>query len=398
MVVTARHMVEHVFPAVVVRQWVVVFPKRLRYFMNHDAGCLNRVAGIALSEVQRATAGASTSPAAVGRTGGVLFVLRFGATLNAHVHLHLCMLDGVVAQGRQGLAFRGAQVDEACVQRVQAAVRQRVLGLFERPGLLSRETVVGMQGWGHSGGFSVHAGERLLRYCARPMFAGERLVWAGGGAQVRYRLPWAALQRHRPGLQGVIELRLSASEFLDRVAELIPPPREHRQRYFGVLAPNSPWRAQVTAQAGRKLVAGSKAPRPKTVRADCGTPRLGHPARYLWAQLLARIYGVFVRKSSGCGGRVRLIGFITEPATVRQILEHVGEPASAPAIAPARSPPVAVNGQQLTAPEAVEAIPELEFDQTANLAAEAGHDRLVADAGADAEPIPDLEFDQTLGW
>ena len=80
---------------------------------------LNRVAGIALSEVQRATAGASTNTATVGRSGGVLFVHRFGATLNAHVHLHLCMLDGVVAQGRQGLAFRGAQVDEACVQRVQ---------------------------------------------------------------------------------------------------------------------------------------------------------------------------------------------------------------------------------------------------------------------------------------
>ena len=70
MVVTARHMVEHVFPAVVVRQWVVVFPKRLRYFMNHDAGCLNRVAGIAMREVQRATAGASTSTAAAGRSGG----------------------------------------------------------------------------------------------------------------------------------------------------------------------------------------------------------------------------------------------------------------------------------------------------------------------------------------
>ena len=74
------------------------------------------------------------------------------------------------------------------LDRVQALVRQRVLGLFERRGLLSRETVVGMQGWGHSGGFSVHAGERLLRYCARPMFAGERLVWAGGGAQVRCRV------------------------------------------------------------------------------------------------------------------------------------------------------------------------------------------------------------------
>ena len=176
------------------------------------------------------------------------------------------MLDGVVAQGRQGLEFRGAQVDEACVERVQAAVRRRVLGLFERRGLLSMETVAGMQGWGHSGGFSVHAGERvaaqdragrerLLRYCARPMFASERLVWAGGGVQVRYRLPWAALQGHRleQQQQRSIELRLSASEFLDRVAALIPPPRKHPHRYFGVLVPNSPWRALVVAQAGRKL-------------------------------------------------------------------------------------------------------------------------------------------------
>ena len=95
---------------------------------------------------------------------------------------------------------------------------------------------------------------------------------------------------------------------------------------------------------------------------------------------------------------MRLVGFITEPATVRHILEHVGEPASAPAIAPARSPPVEANAQQLMGPEAVEAIPELEFDQTANQAAETVHDRLVADAGANAEPIPELEFDQTLGW
>ena len=85
--------------------------------------------------------------------------------------------------------------------------------------------------------------ERLLRYCARPMFAGERLVWAGGGAQVRLRLPWVALQGHRLGQQRCIELRLSAGEFPDRIAALIPPPRKHRQRYFGVLAPNSPCRA-----------------------------------------------------------------------------------------------------------------------------------------------------------
>ena len=82
-----------------------------------NAGCLIRVAGIAMSEVQRATAGASTSTAEASRGGVVLFAHRFGATLSAHLLLHLCILDGVVAQG---LAFRGAQVDEACVERVHA--------------------------------------------------------------------------------------------------------------------------------------------------------------------------------------------------------------------------------------------------------------------------------------
>ena len=110
---------------VAVRQWVVVFPKRVRYFVNIDAGCLNRVAGIVMREVQRATAGASTSTAPAARSGGVLFVHRFGAALNAYVHLHLCVLDGVVAQGQSGLVFRGAQVDEACVERVRMQSRLR---------------------------------------------------------------------------------------------------------------------------------------------------------------------------------------------------------------------------------------------------------------------------------
>ena len=95
---------------------------------------------------------------------------------------------------------------------------------------------------------------------------------------------------------------------------------------------------------------------------------------------------------------MRAVGFSPEPALVRQILEHIGERTTAPVIAPARSPPLAMNGQQLTAPEGVfELIPELEFDQTASLAAEAGHDQWTNPARADAEPIPELEFDQTLG-
>ena len=75
------------------------------YGCSVDAGCLNRVAGIAMSEVQRATAGASTSTAKAAHSGG----------LSVHAGMR------VAAQDRAGR-------------------------------------------------------ERLLRYSARPMFAGERLV------------------------------------------------------------------------------------------------------------------------------------------------------------------------------------------------------------------------------
>ena len=68
---------------------------------------------------------------------------------------------------------RRARVDEACVARVQAAVRQRVLGLFEWRGLLSWEMAGVMQWWEHRGGFSVHAGERVA---ARDSAGRERLL------------------------------------------------------------------------------------------------------------------------------------------------------------------------------------------------------------------------------
>lgn len=44
-------------------------------------------------------------------------------------------------------------------------------------------------------------------------------------------------------------LQLTPLELIDRIAALVPPPRTYRHRYFGVLAPNSPLRAAVTAMA-----------------------------------------------------------------------------------------------------------------------------------------------------
>ncbi len=80
---------------------------------------------------------------------------------------------------------------------------------------------------------------------------------AGRISQVRYVLPrhkaanWVVQRRGRkstrPGANGVVEL--SPFEFLDRLADLVPPPRKHRHRYHGVFAPNHKLRPAVTALA-----------------------------------------------------------------------------------------------------------------------------------------------------
>jgi hypothetical protein len=41
MVETAAHLIDQVFPQVPVRQWVLSFPKRLRYFLARDSDLLN---------------------------------------------------------------------------------------------------------------------------------------------------------------------------------------------------------------------------------------------------------------------------------------------------------------------------------------------------------------------
>ncbi len=237
-----------------------------------------------------------------------------------------------------------------------------------------------MLAWEHAGGFSLDASiriaahdraglERLLRYCARPPFALERLEWRSAGAEgeVVYHLP-------RPAPDGRTVVRLSPLEFLGRLAALLPPPRVHRHRYHGVLAPNSPLRPLVTASAGAK----SGAPLPRSAARSPAQepipPRRRVSSR--WAALLARIYDVFPLSCPHCGATLRLVAFLTDPFSTHRILSHIGEPTRPPDLHPPRGPP------------------ELEFD----LDAGPGFDQTPSFDPAAPEPIPALHFDQTRSW
>jgi len=69
--------------------------------------------------------------------------------------------------------------------------------------------------------------ERLLRYCARPPVALERLEQLGEDALI-YRFD-------QPQPDGRTQLRLTPLQLIERLAALIPPPRLHRHRYHRVL-------------------------------------------------------------------------------------------------------------------------------------------------------------------
>ena len=173
-------------------------------------------------------------------------------------------------------------------------------------------------------------------------------------ARIRYVLPrhkaanWVRPGRKstRPGATGVVEL--SPFEFLDRLADLVPPPRKHRHRYHGVFAPNHRLRRAVTALAIGNIAkphdagAGGHAGDGHATGGCCDTqarPRSHDTSRIAWAKLMARVGEEFPLECPVCGGDIRLIAFITEPGPIRKILTHLGEPLEPPPVSPARGPP-----------------------------------------------------------
>ena len=84
--------------------------------------------------------------------------------------------------------------------------------------------------------------ERLVRYCAPPPIAQERLGRLTGD-QLVYSL-------RKPTLDGRTELVLTPLELLERLSMLVPPPRVHKHGYCGILAPNAGLRRAVIESAG----------------------------------------------------------------------------------------------------------------------------------------------------
>jgi len=66
-----------------------------------------------------------------------------------------------------------------------------------------------------------------------------------------------------------------------------------------------------------------------------GTGEKSPPRGWSWAALMHRAFAVDVLACPHCGGRLRLIATLHDPAVIRKILAHLGRAPSRPSSGPA---------------------------------------------------------------
>jgi hypothetical protein len=389
---SAALLVDSVLPHQPMRQWVLSVPFPLRFLFASRPAIMGHVLGIVYRAIAAHLRRKAGHTKATAHPGAVTLIQRFGGAVNLNIHFHMLFLDGVYVRdsGESDLQFRRvkAPTSDELTQLTHTIV-QRIARCLERQGLLVRDAdnsyltahavdsadddpmhhllgysityriAVGPQQGrkvftlqtlpdcraddscartpGNLAGFSLHADvatkaherdklERLCRYIARPAVSTQRLSLTRNG-QIRYQLK-------TPYHDGTTHVIFEPLDFIARLVALVPRPRVNLTRYHGVFAPHSKYRALVTPAMG-----GSKRP----ASGDKQTPA-ERRASMTWAQRLKRVFHIDIQTCSECGGEVRIIASIEDPAVINKILAHrdaMAHPTEGGRLPPCRAPPSA---------------------------------------------------------
>jgi hypothetical protein len=314
----AAHLVDHVFPEVPVRQWVLTLPPRIRYRLAFDHTLCRAVVAVFMRAVL-GFLGRGARPAhgvVDGRGGAVVILQRFGSALNLNVHAHALVLDGVFAEdGAGGLRFHPAAppIGEE-METVLATIERRVHRLLVRRGASDEDPSGVMDRWAAEEpvlagltaasvqgrvALGLRAGAEVRRCGASPDLAALDLPAPGPchargngfdlhaavvvPARDRARLERICRYALRPPVaddrirltadgQVLLELRHRWSdgtthllfdplELLERLASLTPRPRINLVLYYGVLGAHAAWGPRLSGGETPTAVAPGAHPR-----------------------------------------------------------------------------------------------------------------------------------------
>jgi hypothetical protein len=98
---TSLHLEQNVLPQVGFRQWVIAFPKRIRYFLQHDPRRFRAVLRLCMRGIEAHIRARCPGAPRQARVGAVLFAHQFGKdrTKDGFVHQHGVLPDGHYSEG-----------------------------------------------------------------------------------------------------------------------------------------------------------------------------------------------------------------------------------------------------------------------------------------------------------
>ena len=369
----AAHLVDQVLPSVVMRQWVLSFPYKLRYQMAHNPKLTNKILAVFINVIgsyQKKRAKKAGIKGA--KPGSVTFIQRFGSALNLNVHFHTLFADGVFYKTEGGYEFhRLPEPSQEELYFLALRIHDKVLNLIEKLGLNDQAEFdenalkdLAAMSIGHKAGYGERAGNGLRRYGTKKievdpesndpysaMVAGFSLnarVWVAGSDKekleklIRYmaRGPIATerLSESFPNLliykmktpwrDGTTHVSFSYLDFIARLVALIPPAKMNLVRYHGVFAPNFKDRKLIVPKPTAKPKTEDKVLSPDAPVEGVPNPEVAEKVRrerMRWSDMLKRTFKIDVTVCKTCGGRVEQIAVIKDRVAAKAILDSLDE-------------------------------------------------------------------------
>ena len=302
---TSAHLVDHVFPRVPVRQWVMALPIPIRFLIAYNGPLQSAVLKCFIDSVsghlkRKAKREYNLQSVSQAKPASITSIQRSDSAGKLNIHFHSLFADGVFVEDYREGPMSFAEVSAPTPEENLAVATEtcrRTMKMLEKRGYWIDDQIASDQlpdtdpalaafAQASMTGqllFGPNAGAREMRvYGAAATDDGrsdpnrprgydfnlhaKRRVEADDPESLeklcRYilrppiandRLRWVgedkvALKLKRPWSDGTTELVFEALEFVRRLVPLIPMPRANRLRFHGAFAPNSPHRSRVVPQ------------------------------------------------------------------------------------------------------------------------------------------------------
>jgi hypothetical protein len=166
--------------------------------------------------------------------------------------------------------------------------------------------------------------KRLCKYIMRPPLAQDRLTRRSDGLlQLELKRAW------KDGTQALV---FEPQELISRLVAMVPPPRSHQLRYWGILSSHSSLRSEVVPEPpddDAHQPAPAEGDQLELFGADRVATRTG--TRHRWSYLLKHVFRADLEHCPRCGGPMRWVELATGEAVDRLLIEHGLAPRAPPA-------------------------------------------------------------------